>query len=200
MWGTHTKTKTKALMRLKSSRTSSHLRNLSRDQVKVTTSDLIATATKRTTQKILGGALRTVDDLFMGYLNKDRADLLAEIVEFHCYSVNPRELVVSLCFIKSLNDPVLNNAPLVKMYILFTQYTNDKVSNQLNGPCISQFLDQNALSALCKNIEVVQDLEKMVEDLRNKALPRLEKGMQVPMARLQVAHFMDMVIRCLLSK
>ena len=40
----------------------------------------------------------------------------------------------------------------------------------------------------------------MVEDLRNKAFPILEMGMQLPIARLQVAHFMDMVLRCLLSK
>ena len=35
---------------------------------------------------------------------------------------------------------------------------------------------------------------------KQSAVPLLEKGMQVPMARLQVAQFMDMVIRCLLSK
>ena len=78
---------------------------LQKDQVKVTTADLIAKTSKRTTQKIPVYALRTVADLFMGYLNKDRADLLAEIVEYHCYSVNPRELVVAIDFIKNLNDP-----------------------------------------------------------------------------------------------
>ena len=40
----------------------------------------------------------------------------------------------------------------------------------------------------------------MVEDLRNKAFPILEMGIQLPMARLQVAYFMDMAMRCLLSK
>ena len=53
---------------------------------------------------------------------------------------------------------------------------------------------------MCKKSETLEDLEKMVEDLRNKALPILEMGMQLPIARLQVAHFMDMVMRCLLSK
>ena len=179
----------------------SSAKTLQKDQTKVTSGDLIAKTIKRTTQKIPAGQLRIIADLFMQYLNKDRADLLEEIVEFHCYEVNPRELVVSTEFIKSLNDQSLFNVPLVKMYILFTQYTDEKVRTQLNGPSISQFLDGPSLAALCKKSEVLEDLEKMAEDLRNKAFPILEKGgMQKAMARVQVAHFMDMVIRCLLSK
>ena len=56
---------------------------LQRDQVKVTTADLIAKTSKRTTQKIPGHALRTVSDLFMGYLQKDKANRLQGIVEYH---------------------------------------------------------------------------------------------------------------------
>ena len=108
--------------------------------------------------------------------------------------------MISTDFIKSLNEPALFNVPLVKMYIMFAQYTDDKVRSQLNGPSISMFLDGPTLATLFKKSEVLEDLEKMVEDLRNKAFPILEKGMQLPMARLQVARFMDMVIRCLLSK
>ena len=114
--------------------------------------------------------------------------------------MNPRELVISIDFIKSLNDDVLFNVPLVKMYLLFTQYTDDKVRQQNNGPSISQFLDGASLSGLLKKTDVLNELEKMVEDLRNKAFPILEKGMQLPIARLQVAHFMDMVMRALMSK
>ena len=114
--------------------------------------------------------------------------------------MNPRELVISLDFIKNMNDTYLYNVPLVKMYLLFTQYTDDKVRQQNNGPSISQFLDGTTLANLCKKSEVLEDLEKMVEDLRNKAFPILEMGMQLPMARLQVAYFIDMAMRCLLSK
>ena len=123
------------------------------------------------------------------------------MVEYHCYMVNPRELVVSTDFIKNLNsETALNNAPLAKMYILFTQYTNDKVRTQFNGPSVSQFLEGSCLANLCKKPQVVEDLEIMIEDLRNKALPVLQKATQAPLARLQVAHFMDTVIRCILSK
>ena len=48
--------------------------------------------------------------------------------------------------------------------------------------------------------EVLDGLEKMMEDLRNKAFPVLVKATQVPMARLQVANFMDMLLMCILSK
>ena len=114
--------------------------------------------------------------------------------------MNPRELVIALDFIKNLNDTSLYNVPLVKMYLLFTQYTDDKVRQQNNGPIISQFLDGTTLTNFCQKSETLENLEKMVEDLRNKAFPILEMGMQHPQAKLQVVHFMDMVLRCLLSK
>ena len=43
-------------------------------------------------------------------------------------------------------------------------------------------------------------MDIMVEDLRNKAFPVLHQAMQPSMARIQVAHFMDAVLRCILSK
>ena len=108
--------------------------------------------------------------------------------------------MISTDFIKNLNDTSLYNVPLVNMYLLFTQYTDDKVRQQNNGPSISQFLDGTTLTNFCQKGELLENLEKMVEDLRNKAFPILEMGMQLPMAILQVADFMDMVMRCLLSK
>ena len=69
--------------------------------------------TKRTTQKIPAHALRVMADLFMGYISKDKTNLLQEIVEYHCYSVNPRELVVSHDFIKALNSETLLKDPLL---------------------------------------------------------------------------------------
>ena len=77
---------------------------------------------------------------------------MAEIVEYHCNEVNPRELVISTDFIKNMNDTSLYNVPLVKMYLLFTQYTDDKVRQQNNGPSISQFLDCTTLTNLCQTV------------------------------------------------
>ena len=80
----------------------------------------------------------------MGYISCDRASLLNEIVEFHCYNVNPRDLAVAHEFFKALNsETALKDASLVKMYLLFTQYTSDKVRQSFNGPSISQFFEQN---------------------------------------------------------
>ena len=96
--------------------------------------------------------------------------------------------MIATDFIKNLNDTSLYNVHLVKMYLLFTQYTDDKVRHQNVGPSISQFLDGTTLTNLCQTSEVLENLEKMVEDLRNKAFPILEMGMQLPKARLQVAY------------
>ena len=129
-----------------------------KDQHRVTSGDLIAKTTKRTTQTIPAGSLRVMADFFMGYISCDRASLLNEIVEFHCYNVNPRDLVVAHEFFKALNsETALKDAPLVKMYLLFTQYTSDKVRNQFNGPCISQFLEQICVSSFCKKPQLVKN-------------------------------------------
>ena len=77
----------------------------------------------------------------------------------------------------------------LNMYILFTQYTNEKVRHNTNSPDTSQFLEGTCIANLCKRPDLVESLEKMIEDLRNKALPVLQNAMQVPMARLQVAVY-----------
>ena len=43
-------------------------------------------------------------------------------------------------------------------------------------------------------------IEKKIEDLRNMTLPVLMKVLQPPQARLQVAVFVDMIIRSILPK
>ena len=85
---------------------------LMKDQHRVTSGDLIAKTTKRTTQQIPAGSLRVMADFFMGYISCDRASLLNEIVEFHCYNVNPRDLAVAHEFFKALNsETALKDAP-----------------------------------------------------------------------------------------
>ena len=161
---------------------------LQKEQTNVLLSDLVAKAGKRTTHKISPLIMRIVAEFFIQYLNKDQANLLLEMVEFHCLMVNPRELVVAAEFFKNLNrEASLVGAPFLNMYILFSQYTKEKTIQRTNGPSTAQFLEAGSINNLCKRPDLVESLEKMIEDLRHKALPVLQKAMQVPMARLQVA-------------
>ena len=98
-------------------------------------SDLIYKASKRTTSKVNQTTMRIVAEFFNKYLERDQANLLQEMVEFHSMMVNPAELVVSTEFLKALtNEEHLVGAPFLKMYILFSQYTKDKRRNYTKRP------------------------------------------------------------------
>ena len=86
------------------------------------------------------------------------------------------------------------------MYIMFTQYTKYKMRNYVNGPSHAEFLETLSISNLCKKADLVVSLEKIIEDVRTKALAILTQTMELPMARLQVAVFIDMILRCVMSK
>ena len=115
-------------------------------------------------------------------------DLLQELVEFHSLKVNPRDLVVSVKFMKSLiEEDNLRTAPLVKMYLMFTQYTLDKVHNHVGGPSVAALLDPGNIVSFAKNADFVQEMEQTFEDLREKTLPPLMEVLQPAQARLKVA-------------
>ena len=98
-------------------------------------------------------------------------ELLQEIVEFHSMKVNPRDLVLSIRFLKCLLDEeALRKAPLVMMYLIFTQYTMGKVSHHVGGPCVASFIDHANIVAFAKKAAFVQEMETQFEDLRVKTL------------------------------
>ena len=128
-------------------------------------------------------------------------DLLEELVEFHSMKVNPRDLVVSSRFIKSLiEEGNLRTAPLVKMYLMFTQYTLDKVHNHVGGPSVAAFLDPGNIASFAKKAEFVQEMEQTLLDLREKTLPPLMKVLPPAQARLHLASFVDLIIRSIMVK
>ena len=81
----------------------------------------------------------------------------------------------------------LRTAPLVKMYLLCSQYTLDKVINYAGGPSHAAFLDPGSISSFAKKAEFVQEMEKTFEDLREKPLPPSMEVLHPAQARLKVA-------------
>ena len=101
----------------------------------------------------------------------------------------------------SLLDEVnLRTAPLVKMYLMFTQYTLDKVHNHVGGPSVAAFLDLGNIISFAKKSEFVQEMEKTFEDLREKTLPPLMKVMHPAQARLSLPSFVDLIMRSIMGK
>ena len=54
--------------------------------------------------------------------------------------------------------------------------------------------------SLVKKPELLNSIEKQIRDLRAKYLPILEKALGDRQARLEVAVYLDLIIRCLFAK
>jgi hypothetical protein len=174
---------------------------LKKTQKKVILGDLVAKAGKRSPAKIMPLVLNTLAKFFVQFLETDDMHLLKEIVDFHSVKVNPRELVVSGSFFQTLvGEEPLSKAPLLRMHILLTQYTNEKCKAQVGGPAHAQFLEPSSIQVLGKKAELVQQVEKKILELRGQLLPLLEKTLQPQEARLEFAELINLVVRCLLAK
>ena len=56
--------------------------------------------------------------------------------------------------------------PLVRHYLLLTNYTEDKVHRQAAGPSHACFLDPSTLKSLAHKLPLVQDLEGQLRGIR----------------------------------
>ena len=124
---------------------------MQKSEKEVVLGDLVAKAARRSLAKIQVMTMTTIAHMCVQYLEADRLHLLQEIVEFHSMKVNPRELVVSTPFLKLLLDEEhLRGAHLLKMYILFTQYTLEKCKAMVGGPAYARFLDAGNITNLAQ--------------------------------------------------
>ena len=114
----------------------------SRGKLKANLTDLVAKATQRTPAKVTGSTMSWLTKFIVGFLEDDALHLVQELVDFHCAKVNPRNLVVATNFFQILaSEDGLKKVPLVRHYILLTQYTEEKTRPQTSGPAFAQFLE-----------------------------------------------------------
>ena len=168
---------------------------------KMNIGDLVARAGRRNPAKISPQTMQTFAKYFLQFLNSGDVILVKELIDFHSTFVNPRELVVSGSFYKILTDEeILLKYPYLRHYLILTQYTTEKAKQQTGGPCIAQFLEAPAITALVKKAETLATCEKTIRDLRDKYLPILNDSCGEKQAHLMFASYMILLIRCLLAK
>ena len=168
---------------------------------KVQLGDLIARAQRRNPAKISSTTLAVLCKLYVGFLADGQQDLVQELVDFHAEKVNPRELVISTSFFQLLvNEEVLVKFPHFKMYLILTQYTNEKVRQQASGPSQAGFIEPNSIVQLVKKPDQLKALEDKVRSLRTDLLPLLEAELGPRQAKLELSVYIDLIMRCLLGK
>jgi hypothetical protein len=174
---------------------------ISQKAKKVQMGELIAKAAKRNPAKISPVVLQTLAKFYVQFLGSADQFLIQELVDFHAMNVNPRDLVVSNVFFGTLvNEECLQKAPFLRHYLLLSQYTTEKTRAQAGGPSIAAFLETGTIVQLVKKPDLVATVEQKIREVRDTYLPILERNFTEKQARLEIAVYMDLIIRCLMAK
>ena len=84
--------------------------------------------------------------------------------------------------------------------MLLSQYTEEQVIPQAQGPSYAAFIEKSAITSLSHKQSLLAELEGLLRDFRTKYLEDLEALSQPLFARLDLAVLADLIIRCLLAK
>ena len=99
-----------------------------------------------------------------------------------------------------MSEEPLKKCPHTCVALWECQYTLDKVRSQSSGPSVAACLNSGNLLSLCKKTDLLKNTERQIRDLRAKYLPILEMALGDRQARLEVAVYLDLIIRCLFAK
>ncbi len=156
---------------------------------------------RRTPVKLAQASVESLVKFYSKFLQTSVQPLVAELVDFHSATVNPRELCVVPAFFKNLADAAfLDETPHLRMYLAMSQYCKDKLRASASGPSSSSFIDSACLKLLEKDYNVAKLLEQNIVKLRTETLPILEKFLVRGQALLAIQVFVDVLIRCAFGK
>ena len=168
---------------------------------KILLSDLVAKPMKRNPAKMSNRAMGSLAKFYTMFLNTGDQSLVSELIDWHSANINPKDLVVNNAFFETLiSEEAFSSAPHLRVHLLQTQYTDEKVTGTSGGPSTSKFIEPSVMMQLAKKPDLVQQVEGHLKDLRAKYLPLLEKTLSPTQSRLELAVYSDLVIRALLSK
>ena len=143
----------------------------------------------------------TLCQLYIGFLSNGVVDLVTELIDYHSEHVEPKELTTSIQFISSVcNEEALSKCPHVCLGLIQLQHTNEKTRANSSGPSFGAFLDPGNITSLCKKGDVLGSLETKLRELKSKYLEILERSMSEREARLEMANYVCLILRCLFSK
>ena len=161
--------------------------------------DIVYHSLRRSPAKVSDLAVESIAKYYLLHVAENIAYLGREIQEYHAARVNPRDLIVPASFFKLLALE-FKGFPLVRHYLLVTQYTREGARCSAGQPDQAAFLDKGTLVNLAKKKDLTQTLEDRLRQTRTKYLPILERQLSEPLAKHELADLAVVWIRCLVSK
>jgi hypothetical protein len=174
---------------------------LSAHQDKISQGGLVSIASRRNPSKISVAQMQVMAKMHIGFLENAVVDLVQDLVDFHSDTVDPKEITISCSFLQMLcSEEALSKCPHTRVHLIMGQYSLDKVRAQSQGPSQGALFDPGNITSLCKKTDLLQNLETKIRDIKKTYLPILEKTLSERQARLEVAVYIDLILRCLFSK
>lgn len=163
--------------------------------------DIVARAQRRSPHKVSERALQSLTLFYLRHLEDKQPHLAIELQEFHSAKVNPRELQMSAAFFFAVaNEKELKGCPLLRHYLITTNYTPEKSKASVGQADVCNFLESSAIPNLAKKPDLIKQLEGLLRHARDEYIPLLEKEMSSSGARLELLELADMWIRCAFAR
>lgn len=175
--------------------------SLSSRQDKVSFGDLVSISSRKNPAKISVHQMQTLCKVYMGFLENGMPELIQDLIDFHSDTVDPKEIIVSSGFLQSLiSEEALKTCPHLRVHLIMGQYSIDKVRAQGSGPAVGALFEPANIVGLVKKSNLLKSVETQIRDLKKKYLPYLEQFLSARQARLEMAVYIDLVLRCLFAK
>ena len=101
-------------------------RDLSVTSSHLVVGDIVSKAMRRTPAKVSQHSMLSLTKYYLRHLEDESKHLAEELIDFHCQTVNPKDIVVSSNFFQTLGiETGFQKSPLVRHYLTLTQYTKE---------------------------------------------------------------------------
>ena len=162
--------------------------DLSKRPGKVSHGDLMSAVARKNPSKMSTLTLQTLCKFFVGFVENGAADLVEDLVDWHSCTVDPKALTVSTSYFTTLaQEEALRTCPHVRMYLVVTQYCEEKARSQAAGPSVSQFIEAGSILSLCRKTDMLHILENKFRELKTTYVPLLERTLGLRVAKLELA-------------
>lgn len=174
---------------------------MSTSSSKVSLADLIAKAQRRVPSKACAQTFRSLAKLYVGFIEDGAGDMVEDLVDFHASNVDPREVCLSNVYLCSIvNEDAFKKLPHLRLQLLRTQYSTEKVRGAGGGVPHGCFIDIGQILAIAKKPAELLEMEKILKVVHDKNIGLLQRFLAPRAAKLELAVFSDLLLRCFLHK
>ena len=168
---------------------------------KVSLNDLVAKAQRRLPSKPCAQTFRVLAKLYVGFIEDSAGHMVDDLVDFHASNVDPREVSLSNVYLCAIvNEDAFKKHPHLRLQLLRTQYSTEKVRSAAGGAPHGCFIDCGQIQSIARKPVELFEIENTLKEAHDEYLGHLQRFLTPRAAKLELAVLQDLLIRCFLHK